>query len=622
VPEPVRFTHAAHRDRYARQPHLRPMGAGLLLSGRRRDGSEFPLEIALSPVPAEGGEVYVAAIRDISEVLRTKQAARRGRYSAFVARFGMEALASVDFERLMHAAPTLVREAMEVDSVSILRLVPDRSRFVVVAASGLAGASIEGSEVPNDARFLAGYVVQRRGAVLSRDFAVEDRFEIPESFRRLGLRAVAAVPLFDGEHAIGLIAARSREPRDFGEDDVNYLQSIANVLATVLQRATVEEHLAHAQRLEALGQLTGGVAHDFNNLLMVISGNLQVLEDVARAGEAVELVRAASAAVDRGAMLTRKLLAFARKQPLQPRPVDLGQLLRDFRDLVQRTLGETVFVQVTHDPALPPALVDHAQLETALLNLAINARDAMPHGGSLKLSAEPFTLDHDTAGAPPDLVPGNYACIAVTDSGAGMPKEVLERAFEPFFTTKGVGKGSGLGLAMVYGFARQSGGSAHIYSEPGFGTTVRLYLPLPVHGTEAARAAATHDLTTGRETVLVVEDEAAVCHIAVMFLRRLGYRVLQAADADGALRLLETESGGVDLLFTDLVLPGMTGVELARQARLRWPRLRVLYTSGYASGSVLDNIPDAELGQLISKPYRREALAEAVRRVLDAQPAG
>jgi PAS domain S-box-containing protein len=619
VPEQARPAHAAHRDRYAREARLRPMGAGLLLSGRRRDGSEFPLEIALNPVPAEGGDVYVAAIRDMSELVRTKQAARRGRYSAFVARFGMEALAHVDFERLVRAAPTLVREAMEVDSVSILRLTPDRSRFVVAAASGVSSSALEGSEVPNDGRFLAGYVVQRRAAVLSRDFRSEDRFEVPERFRQLGLHAAAAVPLFDGEHAIGLIAARSREPRDFGDDDVNFLQSIANILATVLQRATVEEHLAHAQRLEALGQLTGGVAHDFNNLLMVISGNLQVLEEILPPGEAVELARAAAAAVDRGAMLTRKLLAFARRQPLQPRPVELGHLLRDFRDLVQRTLGETVAVHVEHERSLPPLLVDHAQLETALLNLAINARDAMPHGGTVKLSVGRCSVDQDLAGAPSELAPGEYACIEVTDSGVGMPKEVLERAFEPFFTTKEVGKGSGLGLSMVYGFAQQSGGSAHIYSEPGYGTTVRLFLPLPAQAAELPRRPAAHAAGAGRETILVVEDEPAVRNVAVMFLTRLGYRVLQAADAEAALRVLEHEGGGVELIFTDLVLPGMTGVELARQARARWPLLQVLYTSGYASGSVLEELAEDEIGNLVSKPYRREALAHMVRRMLDAQ---
>ena len=619
VPERLRPGHAAHREAYASRPHTRPMGADLSLFGLRRDGGEFPVEIALSP--AGRGDLFIAAVRDISDLVRTKQAARRGRYSAYVARFGMEALAHVDFDHLLRAAPTLIREAMEVDAVAILRLTPDRSRAAIAAASGIPEDVVRATDIPNDPALLAGYVAARRTGVVSRDFGTETRFDIPPAFRKLGLRAVAAVPLFDRDQVIGLITARSREPRDFGDDDLNFLQSIANVLATVLQRANVEEHLAHAQRLESLGQLTGGVAHDFNNLLMVISGNLQVLEELVPQGDGLELARAASAAVERGAMLTRKLLAFARKQPLQPRPVELSQLLRDFRDLVQRTLGETVAVQVAHDPAVPVLVADYAQLETALLNLAINARDAMPQGGTLKIAVERTLIDEDVAGTPTDLVPGDYACISVSDTGSGMPPEVVERAFEPFFTTKDPGKGSGLGLSMVYGFARQSGGSAHIYSEPGHGTSVRLYLPLPAGAAAEAPARAAPPVAAGKETILVVEDEPSVRGIAVMFLGRMGYRVLHASDADGALRILEREQDAVDLLFTDIVLPGMNGVDLARRARELHPKLSVLYTSGYASGGVLRTLPEEEIRNLLSKPYRRENLAAAVRETLDKRAA-
>jgi CheY-like chemotaxis protein len=314
-------------------------------------------------------------------------------------------------------------------------------------------------------------------------------------------------------------------------------------------------------------------------------------------------------------MLTRKLLAFARKQPLQPRPIPLAQLLSDFRDLVQRTLGETVEVRVSHDRSIALLVADHAQLETALLNLAINARDAMPRGGSLEIAVERARIGDAMAGAPAELAPGEYACIAVSDTGAGMPREVAERAFEPFFTTKGVGKGSGLGLSMVYGFARQSGGSAHIYSEPGLGTCVKLYLPLPAQ--DPAAAAESRREPAGSETVLIVEDDPAVRRVVVLFLRRLGYRVLEAADAAAALRALDEEGAAVDLLFTDIVLPGMNGIELARRARAAHPRLAVLYTTGYASGGLLRELPEEAMRNLISKPYRRDALAEAVRRTLD-----
>ncbi len=618
VPERFRALHSEHRATYALAPHTRPMGGDLALAGLRRDGSEFPIEIALSPVRVAGSTMYVASIRDISELVRTKQAALRGRYSAFVAQFGMEALAQTDFDRLLHAVPPLLTEAMHVDAVLVFRLALDRTEMYCAATLGVPEDKVCNLRVPNDPRYLAGYMVNTRSAVATRDLRLETRFQVPPAIAELGLLAVAGVPLFDRDEVIGGLTVRSREPRTFTEDDINFLQSIANILATALQRSTVEEHLYHAQRLESLGQLTGGVAHDFNNLLMVIVGNLQVLEEsLARGSDELELSRAASAAAERGALLTRKLLAFARKQPLHPRLFDLGQLMRDFRGLVQRTLGENIAVRVMLDPQAALLVADPGQLEAALLNLAVNARDAMPGGGQLTLRSERIDIDTGRLGRELELAPGCYVCLAVSDTGSGMPHEVIERAFEPFFTTKEAGKGSGMGLSMVYGFVRQSGGSVRIESAPGHGTTVRLYLPLPPEAQSLDPAPAPPAAPEGAESVLVVEDEAAVRSIAAMFLGKLGYRVHQAADSETALELLGNTDVRIDLLFTDIALPGINGAELAREARRLRPGLAVLFTSGYASASVLDQLPERDTLHLVSKPYRREELALAVRQALD-----
>jgi len=618
VPERFRARHAERRARYAAQPGARNMGAGVSLYGLRRDGSEFPCEIALSPVGGNGGRRFVASVRDVSELVRTKQAAIFGRYSAYVARFGMEALAEPEFDKVLHALPVLVAEAMQVDAVLVLRLNQERTEFVHAAAFGVAAEEAQRITIPNTTRYLAGYIAEHRSTVAMADVAREARFEIPARITALGFRSAAGVPLLDREHVMGVLTVRTRAPREYSNEDLNFLQSIANILATAQQRSAAEERLLHSQRLEALGQLTGGVAHDFNNLLMVIGGNLQILEDV-RAGDddSANLIRAASVAAERGAMLTRKLLAFARKQPLNTRPFDPNQLLHDFRDLVQRTLGENIVVRVSLDPSVPTLIGDPAQLETALLNLAVNARDAMPGGGYLTLETRRVSVAAQPGeGARELLHPGEYVIVSVIDSGLGMPSEVATRAFDPFFTTKEPGKGSGLGLSMVYGFAQQSGGAARLESVPGRGTTVKIYLPVPEGAWSIPLPDESEASPKGAEQVLVVEDNDGVRAITVRFLQQLGYGVLEAANGEAALRLLEKDAK-VDLIFCDMMLPGMDGATLAHRARAARPGIAILYTSGYASETIVGRLPTDEARRFVAKPFRREDLAIAVRAALD-----
>ncbi|MEA3084633.1 MAG: hypothetical protein QOC89_2330 [Paraburkholderia sp.] len=381
-----------------------------------------------------------------------------------------------------------------------------------------------------------------------------------------------------------------------------------------------EEALRMAQKMEAIGKLTGGVAHDFNNLLQVIGGNLQLLaKDVAGSDKPEQRVRNALAGVARGANLASQLLAFGRRQPLAPKVVNLGRFVRGLDDMLRRALGDGVEIETIVSGGLWNTLVDPFQVENALLNLAINARDAMNGHGKLTIEAGNAALDDAYAKRNAEVTPGQYVMLAVTDTGAGMSAEVRERVFEPFFTTKPEGQGTGLGLSMVYGFVKQSGGHVKIYSEQGHGTTIRIYLP---------RVRQEEDLETnidagpakgGTETILVVEDDEEVRTTVVEMLSDLGYRVLKAKDAQSALAIVES-GVPIDMLFTDVVMPGpLRSTELARKARERLPAIAVLFTSGYTDNAIVHSGRLDEGIELLSKPYTHEALARKVRYVLQTQ---
>jgi signal transduction histidine kinase/CheY-like chemotaxis protein len=386
----------------------------------------------------------------------------------------------------------------------------------------------------------------------------------------------------------------------------------------VTQRVQTEAAAAQAQKMEAIGQLTGGVAHDFNNLLQVIRSNLDLLsKQMDEHPRAKQRIDNALAGVERAAQLTRQLLAFARRQPLEPHPVNLGRMVTEMSDLLRRTLGEQIEIETVVSGGLWNTLADPAQIENALLNLAINARDAMPDGGKLTIELSNASLDDEYAAGHADVTPGQYVLLAVTDTGTGMPPEVIARVFEPFFTTKPEGRGTGLGLAQVYGFVRQSGGHVKIYSEVGHGTTVKIYLPRTMQAQERDTPKMLGPIVGGAETVLVVEDDTQVRRGAVDILGTLGYRVLQAASIEYALEMLE-KGGRIDLLFTDVVMPGpLKAADLAKRARELQPHIAVLFTSGYTENAIIHNRQLDPGMSLVDKPYRREDLARKVRAVLD-----
>ncbi|MEX2258004.1 MAG: CHASE domain-containing protein [Woeseia sp.] len=388
---------------------------------------------------------------------------------------------------------------------------------------------------------------------------------------------------------------------------------------TDIKRA--EAQLLQAQKMEAVGLLTGGVAHDFNNLLTVVIGNLELATASGSTDSPNdEIIADALAAAEKGAALTHRLLAFSRQQPLHPVHADLNAIVAGMIEMLRRTLGEDIEIDVKLDKDLWPELADKSQVENALLNLAINARDAMPKGGKLTIETLNTSLDEAYAARNADVQPGDYVMLAITDTGAGMPPEVIERVFEPFFTTKADRMGSGLGLSMIYGFARQSGGHVMVYSEVGHGTTVRLYLPRATSSDEDEPLTQDDDRTPegpgGNEAILVVEDDASVRKLVVANLEQMGYRVLEAADGAAALKLLRN-GANIDLLFTDVILPGgMNGRELADECRSLRPGLRVLFTSGYTRNSIVHQGKLDEGVHLLSKPYRRDELSRKVRQVL------
>jgi PAS domain S-box-containing protein len=403
-------------------------------------------------------------------------------------------------------------------------------------------------------------------------------------------------------------------------NEAGELIGYAKVTRDMTEYRAMQEQLHQSQKMEAIGQLTGGVAHDFNNLLTVILGNLDTIErNVAYENERLRrAVAQAMRGAQRAATLTQQLLAFARRQPLNPKPCDINELVADMSDLLRRTLGENIAVQTTLAPGLWRVDVDAHQLESAILNLAVNSRDAMPHGGRLAIQTANVDVDETYASRFSDLATGQYVQICVTDTGTGMPPDVLGRAFDPFFTTKPMGQGTGLGLSQVYGFVKQSNGHVKLDSEPNRGTTVRIYLP------RLSRAAVDTEIDTPinvprarpGETILVVEDDDDVRIYSTESLRELGFEVLEAPSAEAALGILDKHPE-IDLLFTDVVLPGANGRELLDRARRYRPNLKALLTTGYARDTIVHNGRlDAGI-HLLTKPFTRAQLASRVREVLD-----
>ena len=488
---------------------------------------------------------------------------------------------------------------------------------------------------------------ERAGATWSKAWQTGAAYDAEYRFRHHGdghrWHLVRGTPVRDGEGRItqwvgactdvqevvdarnALAAANAGLEARVAERTAELAGALARMQEEMRERAAAEAQVRQLQKMEAVGQLTGGIAHDFNNMLAVVTGSLDLAKRRLGSGDADRALRGIENAEEgarRAAQLTARLLAFSRQTALEPQVVDANKLVGGMSELLRRSLGEGVRVETVLAGGLWRTHADPGQLENALLNLCVNARDAMPEGGKLTIETANCHLDDAYAGSHAEVSPGQYVLVAVTDTGTGMPPEVAAHAFDPFYTTKGVGKGTGLGLSQVYGFVKQSGGHVKIYSEPGQGTTVKVYLPRRF-GADAAVADAQPpfgELPRARdgEVVLVVEDEAAVRHVSVDALRELGYTVVQASDANQALGALAVQPR-VDLLFTDIVMPEMNGRRLADEALRLLPGLRVLFTTGYTRNAVVHNGTLDPGVALLPKPFMVEQLARKVRAVLDGE---
>jgi PAS domain S-box-containing protein len=602
LPGQLRELHVAHRTRYMDSPRLRPMGAGYELIGVRADGASFPVEIGLSPIDAGPTPLFAASIRDISETQRARRALARSRYDAALADISRRILLAPNHDAALSDIPQLLASALNAPAVAILLTDPHGNTLRVAAAAGLENAFRERLQRTSWVRRLEDSVRARMDAGQVVAFPPMEGDPSPNA-------VVTTLP--DRRTPAGYLVAWLPPPSGSDRDRHHFFGAVANVLSGAIQRGRADEQLAHAQRLDALGQLTGGIAHDFNNLLTIISGNLQLLEMAGPMDpETMETLGGASRAVERGSALTRKLLGFSRRQRLAPRAVRPELLLADLSDMLSRTLGEHIMVIASCADALPAAFADPGELEAALINLALNARDAMPTGGKLVIAARAMEMAADD-----ELDAGTYVVFSVADSGMGMPSDVSVRAFEPFFTTKDPGKGSGLGLSMVYGFVKQSRGRLTLESQVGLGT--RIEMVLPVARDAVGTAPPPSPGTIGTATVLVVEDEAEVRRIAVSFLRASGYTPIEAGDSASA-RAAFAAHPDIELLFTDVVLgAGDSGVELAADLQALRPTLKVLLTSGYEFGSWDTTVGDTGELELLRKPYRRDDLITTLQRVLN-----
>jgi signal transduction histidine kinase/ActR/RegA family two-component response regulator len=537
----------------------------------------------------------------------------RARQQAALADFGRRALATTELEPLLGDASRVIAEVLSVPCAAVLELAPDRSALRLVAGVGWEDGRV-GVATVDAGRGLGIVADVRDGAppALLLDHGIVG-----------GLTAIIG----DADAPWGVLGAYTTGPRAFAEDDVSFLQGVANAVGTLTQRAgarealrAAEEQLRQAQKMEAIGRLAGGVAHDFNNLLTVIGGRsallLMRLDGADRSRRDIELIKKTA---DRAATLTRQLLAFSRKQILQPKVLDLNAIVAGMEPLLRRLISEDIALATRRAPDLGRVKADPGQIEQVILNLAVNARDAMPRGGQLTLETRNVVLDETYARGHPDVRPGPHAMLAVTDTGVGMSAKTRERLFEPFFTTKRPGEGTGLGLATVYGIVKQSGGNIGVYSELDFGTSFKIYLPLVEETVAVADVipGATAPVR-GSEKVLIVEDEEDLRALAREILETHGYSVMEASTPEAALRAVAEHRDGIDLLVTDVVLPQMSGRELADRLLAGRPGLRVLFMSGYTDDAIVRHgVLELDM-PFLAKPFTPENLARRVREALDA----
>jgi PAS domain S-box-containing protein len=592
VPERYRDLHGRHREGYVHQPKVRRMGAGLDLYARRRDGSEFPVEISLSPVEGKAGILVLSAIRDISDRKAIEEELRRA-----------------------HAELERRKERQLRESENRLALIVDSSEDAII------GKDLDGIILTwnKGAEHIYGYTAAEIiGKPISLLTAKNRPAEIPTILGKI--RRGEIVDHYesirvtkDGRHLNMSITISPIRDTD------GTIVGASAIARNITAQKKTEEMLRQAQKMEAVGRLAGGVAHDFNNILGIITACTELLRDRIDSNSAaspyLENVRKAA---DRGAILTRQLLAFSRKQTAQPHVLDLNERLKETVKLLRPLMGDDVEIVIHAKPDWALIEVDPSQLDQTILNLAINSRDAMPHGGKFILETASMNFDAAFAAQHPPMTAGKYILLAVSDTGAGMDETTVSRIFEPFFTTKEIGKGTGLGLATVYGIVRQNGGHIWVYSEPGRGTTFKIYWPSAEHKVRTDIHSEIHSEVPKRHgtTILLVEDDELMRGLTKQMLEEHGYTIVEAADGKAALEIAASNHRTIDLLLTDVVMRGMNGPELSARLRASSPGLKVVYMSGY-TGELIAEHDFLQPGvTLLEKPFTRSALLTTIDKTL------
>ncbi len=591
VPDRQREQHRHHRNHFTEQPKTRRMGAGLDLRARRRDGSEFPVEISLSPVTTDNGIVVLSAIRDVSDRKRIEEELRRAN------------------EELGHRKDRQLWEYQ-----NRLALIVDSSQDAII------GKNLDGiiTHWNKGAEGIYGYKAEEViGKSITLLAPADRQDEIPKMLEsiRNGQRIehFETVRVTKDERRLNVSISISPIRDATGE-----IVGASTIARNITAQKKAEEQLRQSQKMEAIGRLAGGVAHDFNNILGIITACAELLRDYVP-GEALPLemlghIRDAS---KRGASLTRQLLAFNRKQPTQPKVLDLNDRLKEVCKLLRPLMGDDVNVVLLPRSELAFVEADPSQLDQIVLNLAVNSRDAMPHGGKFVIETATADFDEEFVRQHPSMKPGRYVMLAVSDNGIGMEEATVSRIFEPFFTTKEVGKGTGLGLATVYGIVQQSGGHIWVYSEPGRGTTFKVYLPCA--DDKAGLARETEEAAVfprgEKTTILLVEDDPVIRQLTGRMLEAQGYSVIEAEDGNSALAQAASNSVRIDLVLTDVVMRGMSGPELVLRLMDSHPETRFLYMSGYTGELVVDHGLSEGIA-LLEKPFTRAALLGAVQAAL------
>jgi len=592
VPQRQRGQHHGHRDKFHAQPKLRRMGSGLELNGLRRDGAEFPVEISLSPVPTGNGLIVLSAIRDISERKRIEEELRR-------------ANAELELRKSRELADYQRRLALIVDS----------------SQDAIIGKNLDGivTHWNKGAQEIYGYSAQEMIGRHISTLAPEDKAdEITEILRRI--RNGERVGYFESVRVTKdkrkLNMSISVSPIYDSDGKVVGASTIAR---NITAQKKTEEQLRQSQKMEAIGRLAGGVAHDFNNLLGIVTACSELLRRKLPDAEGIEYLENIREAAKRGAALTRQLLAFSRRQPVKRQLLDLNERLKEVSKLLVPLMGDDVDIVQLSKPGNAIIEADPGQIDQVVLNLAVNARDAMPRGGKLILETGVFDFDKAFAHEHPGMSAGPYVMLAISDNGIGMEEATRSRIFEPFFTTKETGKGTGLGLATVYGIVKQNGGHIWVYSELGHGTTFKIYLPSAEKKLIPGLEKAEDVLPPRREgvTVLVVEDDSVMRRLTRKMLEEHGYQVVEAEDGNAALAAIASAEGKVDLTLTDVVMKGMTGPDLVLKLIEFYPQMKVVYMSGY-TGELVTNQRGNGM-RLLEKPFTRASLLQTLDRALNEE---